>query len=54
MDLLTVVEHELGHVLGLNDLDASLNDLMSSTLSDGVRRNISVSDIDAVFAVYGS
>jgi hypothetical protein len=54
MDLLTVVEHELGHVLGLNDLDASLNDLMSATLSDGVRREISVSDVDAVFAIYGS
>jgi hypothetical protein len=40
MDLLTVVEHELGHVLGLADLDPSAapHDLMTTTLSPGVRR----------------
>jgi hypothetical protein len=53
MDLLTVVEHELGHVAGLGDLDSSLSDLMSSTLNKGIRRNASVSDVDAVFAGYG-
>ena len=39
IDLLTVVEHELGHVAGLGDLDASVNDLMSGTLGVGIRRN---------------
>jgi hypothetical protein len=40
MDLLTVVEHELGHVLGLDDLDPSVaaHDLMTSTLGMGTRR----------------
>ena len=52
MDLLTVVEHELGHVAGLGDLDSSLYDLMSSSLSKGIRRQVSVSDVDAVFAGY--
>jgi predicted Zn-dependent protease len=52
MDLLTVVEHELGHVVGLGDLDSSPYDLMSGTLTEGVRRTVSVADIDAVFATY--
>jgi hypothetical protein len=40
IDLLTVVEHELGHVLGLGDLDplAAPHDLLSETLAVGVRR----------------
>jgi hypothetical protein len=38
IDLLTVLEHELGHVLGLNDLDASLDALMSAKLGTGIRR----------------
>jgi Bacterial lectin/Legume lectin domain/Fibronectin type III domain len=40
IDLLTVVEHELGHVLGLGDLDplAAPHDLLTETLSAGVRR----------------
>jgi hypothetical protein len=40
MDLLTVVEHELGHVLGLSDLDpqATPHDLLTTTLAPGVRR----------------
>src|SRR3990172_5137783 len=49
MDLLTVVEHELGHIAGLGDLESSLDDLMSSMLSKGVRRSVSVSNVDAVF-----
>ena len=40
IDLLTVIEHELGHLAGLPDLDAALDDLMSSTLPTGVRRQI--------------
>jgi Ca2+-binding RTX toxin-like protein len=39
IDLLTVVEHELGHMAGLNDLDALANNLMSSELPTGVRRS---------------
>ena len=54
IDLLTVVEHELGHVAGLGDLDPSLCDLMSSSLSMGIRRQVSVSDVDAVFAGYNA
>jgi hypothetical protein len=40
MDLLTVVDHELGHVLGLSDLDpqAAPHDLLTTTLAPGVRR----------------
>jgi hypothetical protein len=39
-DLLTVVEHELGHVLGLDDLSNALapTSLMATDLSPGVRR----------------
>jgi hypothetical protein len=55
MDLLTVVEHELGHVIGLpDDIGSSFYDLMSGNLSTGVRRKVSVADIDAVLATYGS
>jgi hypothetical protein len=38
IDLLTVVTHELGHVLGLEDVDTEGQDLMSDTLATGVRR----------------
>ncbi len=40
MDLLTVMMHELGHVLGLDDLDSLDNhdDLMAETLAIGFRR----------------
>jgi hypothetical protein len=40
MDLLTVVMHELGHVLGLEDLGAAghAHELMAATLAAGVRR----------------
>ena len=52
MDLLTVVEHELGLAAGLSDLDPSLDNLMSSTLGAGIRREVSTRDVDAVFANY--
>jgi hypothetical protein len=40
MDLLTVVMHELGHEVGLLDLDPATHpgDLMAQTLPPGVRR----------------
>jgi hypothetical protein len=39
MDLLTVLAHELGHVIGLDDdVPGSPGDLMSETLAAGVRR----------------
>jgi hypothetical protein len=39
MDLLTIVEHELGHIAGLNDVDALTDDIMSGVLGAGIRRN---------------
>ena len=51
IDLLTVVEHELGHVVGLKDIDTPTDDLMSGVLGIGVRRNPSYQDaIDATLA----
>jgi hypothetical protein len=38
MDLLTVVMHELGHVLGYQDLDSGSDALMGGTLDAGTRR----------------
>jgi hypothetical protein len=45
VDLLTVVMHELGHVLGLEDLDpdAHADDLMAATLAPGTRRVFTLS-----------
>lgn len=52
IDLLTVVEHELGHILGLDDLDSSLvNDLMCRTLGTGVRRS-ATDALDLALAAY--
>ena len=48
VDLLTVVAHELGHVLGLDDLDAG-EELMAGALSPGVRRLPTDSILDDVF-----
>ena len=39
IDLLTVVEHELGHFAGLGNLGASSDALMSGVLGTGVRRD---------------
>jgi hypothetical protein len=43
MDLLTVAMHELGHVIGYEDVDSqtSSSDLMSDVLTAGVRRCVS-------------
>jgi hypothetical protein len=53
IDLLTVVEHELGIVAGLKDLDSSTTDLMSGQLAAGIRRVPTAADVDAIFAIGG-
>ena len=50
VDLFTVVAHELGHMLGLADLPASSDSVMSGFLSAGVRRAPTAADVDALFA----
>ena len=54
MDLLTVVSHEMGHTLGLDDLDSLSDSLMSSTLEQSTRRRPGVAELDALFAGYGA
>ena len=51
VDLLTVVMHEIGHLLGLNDKDPTAypEDLMASELSSGVRKLPEAVAIDAIF-----
>jgi hypothetical protein len=49
IDLLTVVEHELGHIAGLGDQTNGQPDLMDQTLGAGVRREPSPADVDAIF-----
>lgn len=53
IDLLSVVEHELGHTVGLKDLDESADDLMSIQLGMGTRRMPGASDIDSVLRDLG-
>ena len=45
VDLLTVLEHELGHVIGVAD-NTTPGDLMDMTLGLGMRRSPSITDID--------
>ena len=52
MDLLTVVSHELGHVLGLEDLDSESDSLMSCSLEKGLRHRPGDAERDAVLAGY--
>jgi hypothetical protein len=40
IDLLSVVEHELGHVAGLDDLDSIVDGVMNGVLEAGVRRTL--------------
>jgi CSLREA domain-containing protein len=49
MDLLTAVLHEMGHVLGLADLDDE-DELMSSVLQPGTRQLPTVNDVDRILA----
>jgi len=49
MDLLTAMMHEMGHALGLVDLDGS-DDLMAGVLQPGVRHLPTADDIDRVLA----
>ena len=50
VDLLTVLEHELGHVIGLAD-NAQAGDLMDITLGLGVRRAPTSADLAAIARV---
>ncbi len=47
VDLLTVLEHELGHVIGLSD-NAQAGDLMDITLGVGVRRAPTAGDLATI------
>ncbi|MGB6045119.1 MAG: PA14 domain-containing protein, partial [Pirellulales bacterium] len=52
IDLLTAVMHEMGHVLGLEEMygDESEDDLMYGWLANGVRRIPTLRSVDAFFA----
>jgi hypothetical protein len=50
IDLLTVVEHELSHVLGEKDAYDVSDELMSATLGVGTRRDAYADSVDAVLA----
>ncbi len=45
INLATVVDHELGNVAGLHDLDTLANDVTSGLSGTGVSRNGAYSDV---------
>jgi hypothetical protein len=49
VDLLSVAAHELGHLLGLADMD-SPDGIMSHSLEAGLRRLPTAAEVDALFA----
>lgn len=51
VDLLSVVEHELGHLIGLSDLGPADGGLMSGSLATGRRVVPGQAEIDAVFSL---
>ena len=50
IDLLTVVEHELGHIAGFDDLDVLADNLMCGELGNGIRRNAYRDHIGVILA----
>ncbi len=50
MDLVSAVMHELGHVLGFDDLDGDTEDVMNASLATGVRRDLAPAVLDGLFA----
>jgi len=53
VDLLTVLEHEMGHAVGLSDNDQA-GDLMDTTLGLGIRRAPTAADLAAIVQAPGT
>lgn len=50
IDLLSVLEHEFGHLLGLDDHADDSDDLMYESIARGERRGPSAAEVDEIFA----